>query len=292
MRTTTRRLARVTVFGGTSLALVAVAFACSLQSENPLEPNPVPANSQASKGSPAFFEFQVTRRAAPIPGSESPRYPDMLRSANVEGEVLAQFVVNADSSVDMGTFKVLRSTHDLFTASVRSALVQMRFEPALAGERPVRQLIQMPFGFTLSHSSETATVGEPLVSRGEGTTARFMGARPRRVQGEPQRVGENDTYFDYQVEKPVSPQPGNMPPRYPDAMRSANVEGEVLAQFVVDKSGMPDMTTFKVLKSTHELFSQAVEKALPQMKFHPADVGGQPVKQYVQMPFQFSLSKR
>ena len=39
-------------------------------------------------------------------------------------------------------------------------------------------------------------------------------------------------------------------------LRSANVEGEVLAQFVVDTTGRADMSTFKVLKSTHELFTQ------------------------------------
>jgi protein TonB len=82
-----------------------------------------------------------------------------------------------------------------------------------------------------------------------------------------------------------------MPPRYPDALRSAKVEGEVLAQFVVDQTGTPDVTTLKVLKSTHELFTQAVQNALPAMRFNPAQVGGRPVKQLVQMPFAFSLTK-
>jgi len=111
------------------------------------------------------------------------------------------------------------------------------------------------------------------------------------VGGTPQPVNDNQTYFEFQVEKQVSPYPGNAGPRYPDMLRSANVEGEVLAQFVVDTTGRADMSTFKVLKSTHDLFTNAVKATLPNMKFYPAEVGGKKVKQLVQMPFQFSLTK-
>jgi protein TonB len=103
--------------------------------------------------------------------------------------------------------------------------------------------------------------------------------------------GDNQTFFDFQVEKQVAPVPGNQAPRYPDMLRSANVEGEVLAQFTVDTTGRAEMSSFKVLKSTHDLFTNAVRASLPNMKFYPAEVGGKKVKQLVQMPFQFSLTK-
>jgi periplasmic protein TonB len=111
------------------------------------------------------------------------------------------------------------------------------------------------------------------------------------VGATPTPVNDNQTYFEFQVEKQVSPYPGNANPRYPDMLRSANVEGEVLAQFVVDTSGRADMSQFKVLKSTHDLFTNAVKAALPNMRFYPAEVGGKHVKQLVQMPFQFNLTK-
>ena len=91
--------------------------------------------------------------------------------------------------------------------------------------------------------------------------------------------------------KPVQPLPGNPGPRYPDLLREAKIEGEVLAQFVVGPDGEADMSTFKVLKSTHDLFTVAVQNALPNMKFSAPEVGGKGVKQLVQMPFQFSLTK-
>jgi len=69
------------------------------------------------------------------------------------------------------------------------------------------------------------------------------------------------------------------------------VEGEVLAQFVVDTTGRADMSTFKVLKSSHELFTQSVRNVLPQMRFYAAEIGGRKVKQMVQQPFTFALTK-
>ena len=107
----------------------------------------------------------------------------------------------------------------------------------------------------------------------------------------PLPVNADQTYFEFQVEKPVQALPGNPGPRYPDLLRTANVEGEVLAQFVVGPDGVADMSTFKVLKSTHDLFTESVVKTLPNMRFSAPEVGGKAVKQLVQMPFQFNLAK-
>lgn len=98
-------------------------------------------------------------------------------------------------------------------------------------------------------------------------------------------------YFDFQVEKPVVMAPGAAGPAYPDMLRSAGIEGSVLAQFVVDTTGRAEMNTFKVLKSDNDLFSTAVKNALQRMRFLPAEVGGRKVKQLVQQPFQFSLNR-
>ena len=84
---------------------------------------------------------------------------------------------------------------------------------------------------------------------------------------------------------------GSTFPKYPAAMKSARVEGEVLAQFVVDTTGRAEVNTFKVLKSTNDLFTQAVKNVLPQMRFYAAEVGGHKVKQLVQMPFVFNVPK-
>jgi protein TonB len=104
-------------------------------------------------------------------------------------------------------------------------------------------------------------------------------------------VQQDQPYFEFQVEKPVVQAPGSSSPRYPDILRQAGVEGEVLAQFVVDTTGRAEAGSYKVLKSSHDLFAQAVRSALPGMRFIPAEVGGKKVKQLVQQPFAFTIAK-
>ncbi len=97
-----------------------------------------------------YFEFQVEKQVSQVPGSVNLRYPDMLRSASVEGEVLAQFVVDTTGRVEKGTIKILKTSHDLFTNAVMNALNNARFYPAEIGGRKVKQLVQQPFNFTLT----------------------------------------------------------------------------------------------------------------------------------------------
>jgi TonB family protein len=98
------------------------------------------------------------------------------------------------------------------------------------------------------------------------------------------------TYFDFQVSRPARLLAGSQPPQYPQVLRAAHTEGEVLMRFVVGTDGLVDQTTVQVLRSSHELFTQAVRDVLPDLRFVPASIGGQPVRQRVQMPFVFALS--
>lgn len=76
-------------------------------------------------------------------------------------------------------------------------------------------------------------------------------------------------------------------PMYPDSLLRAGVEGRVLAEFVVDSAGEPEMETFGEVVSTHVRFTDAVRRAVAQARFTPAVVGGRKVRQLVQMPFRF-----
>src|SRR6476661_5882295 len=117
------------------------------------------------------------------------------------------------------------------------------------------------------------------------------GGTSKGVVGGTAPVNTDQPYFEFQVEKQVQTASGSPPPRYPDMLKSANIEGEVLAQFVVDTTGHAEMSPFKVLKSSHDGFTQAVKNVLPNMRFYPAEIGGRKVKQMVQQPFTFALTK-
>lgn len=267
MQTTTRRLGRLTLYGGIALTIGVLAFACSLTADAPSTPDGTTVTTTL-RPIGAAPDANATWAQA-LAGNPSPTYPAGLRAAHIEGSVVAQFVVDATGAPDPSTFKVLASTQTLFSDAVRSNLASMKFTPARVNGKAVKQLVQTAFEFKLA----------------DGTSASSHGVR------QPTRVSDNQTYYEYQVEKRVTPDPSNKPPRYPDMMRSANVEGQVLMQFVVGTDGLADTSTFKVLMSTHQLFTNAVLRALPTMRFFPAEVGGKPVKELVQMPFQFNLGQ-
>jgi TonB family protein len=157
MRNRTAQAARSMTFAGAFAALAFLALACSLDSDMPSDPQTNVSSKVIAVAGPkpvsanqTYFEFQVEKSATPMPGNRGPRYPDMLRSAHVEGEVLAQFVLRADGTPDMSTFKVLKSNHDLFTNAVKQSLPAMKFSPAEVGGKKVKQLVQMPFQFSLT----------------------------------------------------------------------------------------------------------------------------------------------
>jgi len=357
MRTTTRRIARWTVVGGTVLAAGAVTLAGSLRSAGATTMRAVTTMGSeiAATALPAHRESRNQQ------GNPAPRYPDMLRSAGVEGSVVVEVSTDENGIPDTSSMRVMAATHDLFAASVRQALAKWHLSP--------RANVRLPFLFVMSNKSATdmasvppgtvVITGVPMnnpgvhvaaavvstvapssqpdtvrlraravlrevevprdsVARtrvaadsliiidgvpevrvrranpvGGGTdTVRTFYTRPRVTEVPVKRPDlAEQPYFEFQVERAATPRPGNAAPRYPDMLRSANVEGEVLAQFIVDTLGHPDMDTFKVLKSTHDLFTQAVIGSLPNMAFSPALVGGRPVKQLIQMPFQFNLNK-
>ena len=98
----------------------------------------------------ALPEHLVEKAVIAIPGTATPRYPGMLQSAGVEGDVRAQFVVDTLGRVEQGSVRVLTTTHDLFAAAVRDALNRARFKPAEAGGHKVRQLAEQVFTFRIT----------------------------------------------------------------------------------------------------------------------------------------------
>ena len=113
----------------------------------------IPKGGGSGPTSPAggpFRSDQVDRQVAVVPGNAPPRYPDLLRSSGVEGQVTAVFVVDEHGRAEEGSIRFTRSDNRLFEDAVREGLRRMRFIPAEVGGRKVKQLVQMPFVFTLA----------------------------------------------------------------------------------------------------------------------------------------------
>ena len=216
---------------------------------------------EQANGSTTYLPNQVDKPVRARPGSPTPEYPADLRKQGVKGEVRIAFVVDTFGRVEPGSMRLQMSTDRRFATAVLTALPNMLFIPAEIGGRKVKQLVQQPFMFTISGPAD---------------------------QPNP-NPNPNQTYFPYQVDKPVAYRAGSPMPQYPAALRDRKVQGEVQAEFVVDTLGHVESGSIKVVKSTNQLFTDAVLKTLPNMLFVPAESHGRKVKQLVQQPFTFAI---
>jgi TonB family protein len=81
-------------------------------------------------------------------------------------------------------------------------------------------------------------------------------------------------------------------PFYPDSLYAFRVSGEVIAQFVVDTTGLVVPETFTAVSSTHPAFTEAVRRSLRRSRFQPAKLAGRPVRQVMVLPYRFIMESR
>jgi protein TonB len=83
--------------------------------------------------------------------SVTPRYPESLRQAGVDGRVLIRFTVDTLGRIDPSTVQVVSETHALFSRAVRDVISQFRFRAAESNGKKVPALAEMPFEFSITN---------------------------------------------------------------------------------------------------------------------------------------------
>ena len=131
------------------------------------------------------------------------------------------------------------------------------------------------------------TATPPIDPNAQPTTEPDAGSTATNIAG----GGAPGAFNAFQVDVEVVAIASTIRPQYPEMLRSSGTEGQVIAQFVVNEKGRADRKSFRVVSSTNPLFSDAVNRALPQMRFKPAMIGGKPVSQLVQQQFVFKLDR-
>ncbi len=76
-------------------------------------------------------------------------YPRMMQQANIEGNVLLQFIVDTTGRVERGSAEMINSTHRAFEGPARNMIARCLFRPGRVRGRAVRVLVQMPIIFAL-----------------------------------------------------------------------------------------------------------------------------------------------
>ena len=136
----------------------------------------------------------------------------------------------------------------------------------------------------------------------EGATVPVVGERGRSRPAAPAGVpieASVDTsslsltaaYLESELDMPAERDPMSAAPAYPEVLRANNIEGHVVAQYVIDTTGYADVTSFRVMDASHPLFTSAVREALPGMHFRAAELSGKRVRQIVQQEFKFVITR-
>lgn len=98
-----------------------------------------------------------------------------------------------------------------------------------------------------------------------------------------------NAYLSADVSRAALLQPRQRMPRYPDRLRARGVGGVVRALVVVDSTGRPDMTTFRLLETDDPAFADAVRAVLEDWRYFPAELDGHPVPQVTPVLAEFEL---
>ena len=94
---------------------------------------------------------------------------------------------------------------------------------------------------------------------------------------------------EVEVDSTVERDPSSAAPVYPPLLLQQQVEGSTFVHYVVDTTGRVDSTTIRIVRTTHDGFSDAVRDALLRMRFRPAVHGAHPVRQWVEQNFSFRI---
>jgi protein TonB len=167
------------------------------------------------------------------------------------------------------------------TQMTKVTWVQPSAQPASAPAQPAKPKPK-PVVAPKTIPTETPPVdpnAQPTVAYEPGPTTAVVGG------------GAPGAFNSFEVEQEVVAIASSIRPQYPDALRSSGVEGKVDAEFIVNEKGRAERESLKILSTSHKLFADAVTRALPQMRFKPAKIGGKPVSQLVQQQFVFRLDR-
>ena len=77
---------------------------------------------------------------------------------------------------------------------------------------------------------------------------------------------------------------------YPPLLRDARVTGTVQVRMRVMEDGTVDASSIQVTNSSHEQFNDPTIRSVQRLRFRPAKVNGRPVKVWVELPIQWTVS--
>lgn len=98
-----------------------------------------------------YMEAVVEERPETVPNTcVVPAFPDMLRQAGIDGRVLIEFVIDTLGRAERNSLRTISTSHPLFEAPARQAVLSCRFRPGRIQGKAVRVRVQQPVNFNIA----------------------------------------------------------------------------------------------------------------------------------------------
>ena len=202
--------------------------------------------------------------------NEHLQYPPSAMESNIEGRVILQFVVTKTGKI--GDVKVVRGVDSALDAeAVRVVKTFPDFIPGRSNGKPVNVWYTLPITFKLAHN-QVSTITPS--TQGNDSDEVF-----RAVEQMPAFPGGDAALMKYINEHL----------QYPPSAMESNIQGRVIVQFVVTKTGkIGDVKVVRGVDSALDAEAVRVVKTFPD--FIPGRSNGKPVNVWYTLPITFMLT--
>lgn len=229
------------------------------------------APSKPTEVDPDAVQGLLIRKVAPV-------YPPLARAARVQGTVVLNVAVNKSGEVsDVKLF----SGHPMLAPAAVEAVKQWRYRPYEKDGEPVEIQTTVQVNFKIADNPPTGVVGDMPGGPGPGQTltGQVHVCEPADSGSQPTHVRVSSGVMKTLILSKVQPE-------YPRDARDAHIEGTVLLDVEISRSGsVCDIA----LISGHPLLATAAMDAVRQWTYRPYLLNRQPVEVETQVQVSFQL---
>ncbi|MDQ3291609.1 MAG: M56 family metallopeptidase [Bacteroidota bacterium] len=205
--------------------------------------------------------------------SKNIKYPATAKNADLEGTVVAEFVITKAGKIT--DIKIVKSLSPETNAEAKRVIKQMPdWEPGKQDGKPLNVKYTLPIRFALNDASPEPEKARGFIQYQDKTNTKIF----KQVEELPQFPGGMEKMYAFLGK--------NM--KYPTAAQKASVEGTVIAQFVItDQGTIKDLHLLKGLTNETNAEALRVIKLMP--NWVPGKQDGKPVNVQYILPLRFSL---
>jgi len=212
--------------------------------------------------------------------SSNIRYPANAREQKIQGRVIITFVIERDGA--LSNERVVRGiTDDLNNEALRVIKLSPNWKPGMQGNRTVRTQYSVPISFTLAPDEDTIKTSAPAKFSIASAIKGSMSSDPvfSAVEQVPEFKGGINAFGKFLAT--------NI--RYPKDAREKNIQGRVIATFVVEKDG--SLSDFKVLRGIgYGCDEEAIRVLKLSPEWKPGTQNGRVVRVQYSVPISFTLA--